>query len=65
MIKEVFDNLIQEIANEKNQERLSYAVEPLNNKIRISYYIVVFLLILIVFNLFYISSKIYVSKTSV
>ncbi len=60
MIKELFDNLILEIGNEKNQERLSFVVEPLYNKIKFSYYIIVLLLLLIIANLLYISFKIYV-----
>ena len=60
MIKELFDNLILEIGNEKNQERLSYVVEPLYNKMKYSYYIIVLLLLLVIANLLYISFKIYV-----
>lgn len=60
MIKELFDNLILEIGNEKNQERLSYVVEPLYNKMKFSYYIIVLLLLLVIANLLYISFKIYV-----
>ncbi len=59
MIKELFDNLILEIGNEKNQERLSYVVDPLYNKLKFSYYIIVVLLLLVTANLLYISFKIY------
>ncbi len=59
MIKEIFDSLIQEIGNERNQERLTYVVEPLYNKMKISYYIIILLMLLIIANLLYITFKVY------
>jgi len=53
MIKDLFHNLIKEIQDEKNQEVLYLVLEPLTNKLKFSYYMIVFLLLLMVANLIY------------
>jgi len=53
MIKDILENLIKELQNEKNQENLHSALEPFSLRIKLSFYLVVFLLILIICNLIY------------
>jgi hypothetical protein len=53
MIKDILENLIKEIQNEKNQASLYAAIEPFSYKIKTGYLLIVFLLGLIVINLIY------------
>jgi hypothetical protein len=64
MIKDLLENFIREIKNEQNQEHMKYIIEPVYNKIKISYFFIVFLLILILINLFYISMNIHIFKSN-
>jgi hypothetical protein len=58
MIKELFDGFIYEITNEKNHEKLAPVIYPVYNKLKFSYFVVIFLLIIITANLLFISVKI-------
>ena len=53
MIKDILENLIKELQNEKNQENLHSALEPFSLRIKLSFYLVVFLLILIICHVIY------------
>lgn len=53
MFKDVFETLIKELRNEKNQEHIYSFIEPLSHRIRISFYIVIIILVLMVANLMY------------
>ena len=53
MIKDLLENLIKEIQNEKNQASLYAAIEPFTYKIKTGYFLIVFLLALMVINLIY------------
>jgi hypothetical protein len=58
MIKDILENLIKEIRNEKNQKQLTFVLEPVYNKLKFSYYLIVVLLLLMLINLVYISYRI-------
>jgi len=53
MIKDILDNLIKELHNEKNQENLYAALEPFSYKLKMSYIFVIVLLVLMLGNLVY------------
>lgn len=53
MFKDVIETVFKELQNEKNQEYLYAILDPFTYKIKISFYIVAVLLILIVSNLVY------------
>lgn len=58
MIKDILENLIKEVRNEKNQKHLTFVLEPVYNKLKFSYYLIVVLLLLMLINLVYISYNI-------
>jgi tetrahydromethanopterin S-methyltransferase subunit G len=62
MLKDILENLLTEIKNEKNQEYVQYIFEPVYNKIKITYSIIVLLLLIIIINLIYVSTKIHLFK---
>ena len=53
MIKDIIEGFIQEIQNEQNQVQLYSAFEPLTSKIKISYYIMLFMVIIAKGNIIY------------
>ena len=55
MIGDIVENLMGEINNEKTQRQFSGLMEPIYSRLRMSYYFVVFLLLLIILNLAYVS----------
>lgn len=55
MIKDIIENFVKEMRNEKNQKHLNFVLEPIINKIKFYYYVIVVLMFMILLNLFYLS----------
>jgi len=53
MIKDILENLINELHNEKNKEQLYTALEPFSYKLRMSWYLLIIILVVVVANLIY------------
>lgn len=53
MFKDIIETIGKEIQNERNQEQLYIIFEPLIYKFKTSFYIIIFILILVLTNLFY------------
>jgi hypothetical protein len=53
MIKDIIENILRELQNEKNKDNFYSVLEPFANKLKFSYYIIIFFMIAIILNLMY------------
>lgn len=65
MIKDILENFVKEMKNEKNQRQLNFVLEPAYNKIKFYYYTVVIILFLILMSLLYISINLSIKNNSI
>jgi hypothetical protein len=53
MFKDIIETIARELQNEKNQEQIYTVISPLSYRIKVSFYMVLILLVLMVGNLVY------------
>ena len=65
MIKDILESFVKELQDTKNQDNLRMISEPFLYKFKISFYVVLFILLIITGNLSYISFMIHNSSRNI